>query len=157
MELRTALRNDPGEVERARNLVDASMRRWGLPDDGGVAGVLVSELVTNALRYGAQPMRMVAKRAGTALRVEVHDARCGEPPRLRPTLPESSHGRGMMIVDALAHRWGWSEFGGEKQVWFELDLTTPATAAAAGPVAAGADEAAERQPSVPQANRTVAA
>jgi anti-sigma regulatory factor (Ser/Thr protein kinase) len=122
VELRTALRNDPGEVERARNLVGASLRRWGLPDDGGVAALLVTELVTNALRYGAQPMRMVAKDVGAGLRVEIHDARVGEPPRLRPTMPESSHGRGMMLVDALASRWGWSEFGGEKQVWFELDL-----------------------------------
>lgn len=134
MELRTALRNDPGEVERARNLVGASMRRWGLPDDGGVAALLVTELVTNALRYGAQPMRMIAKDVGAGLRIEIHDARVGEPPRLRPTLPESSHGRGMMLVDALASRWGWSEFGGEKQVWFELDLASaPMAVAAAEP------------------------
>ncbi|GAA0606341.1 hypothetical protein GCM10009547_05360 [Sporichthya brevicatena] len=122
MELRTALRNDPGEVERARNLISACMQRWGMPEDGGVAPLLVSELVTNALRYGAQPMRMVAKQEGSTLRVEVHDARGGEPPRLRRAAPDSTHGRGMMIVDALAARWGWSEFGGEKQVWFELDL-----------------------------------
>ncbi len=133
MELRTALRNDRGEVERARNLVDVSLRRWGLPEDGGVAALLVSELVTNALRYGAQPMRMVAKRSGSSLRVEIHDARGGEPPRLRPTAPDSSAGRGMMIVDAMADRWGWSEFGGEKQVWFELDL--PATPVVVAPVA----------------------
>lgn len=131
MELRTALRNDPGEVERARNLVGASMRRWGLPDDGGVAALLVTELVTNALRYGAQPMRMIAKDVDAGLRIEIHDARVGEPPRLRPTTPDSSHGRGMMLVDALASRWGWSEFGGEKQVWFELDLRTAQTAVAA--------------------------
>ena len=133
MELRTALRNDPGEVERARNLVSATLDRWGLPDDGGVAAVLVSELVTNALRYGAQPMRMVAKRAGSSLRVEVHDARGGEPPRLRPTVPASANGRGMMIVEALAARWGWSEFGGEKQVWFELDLLPAPVAVAVAP------------------------
>ncbi|MBA3743049.1 ATP-binding protein [Sporichthya sp.] len=125
MELRTALRNDPGEVERARNLIGASMRRWGLPEDGGVAALLVSELVTNALRYGAQPMRMVARHTGPNLRVEIHDARGGEPPRLRRAAPDSTNGRGMMIVDALAARWGWSEFGGEKQVWFELDLSAP--------------------------------
>ena len=131
VELRTALRNDPGEVERARNLVGASMRRWGMPDDGGVAVLLVSELVTNALRYGAQPMKLVAKHEGCNLRIEVHDARGGEPPRLRRAAPDSSNGRGMMIVDALAARGGWSEFGGEKQVWFELDLTPAAPAVTA--------------------------
>ncbi len=125
MELRTALRNDPNEVERARNLVAESMRRWGVPDDGGVAALLVSELVTNALRYGAQPMRMVARRSEHGLRVEVHDGRGGEPPRLRRAQPESANGRGMMLVDALAARWGWSEFAGDKQVWFELDLVPP--------------------------------
>ena len=131
VELRTALRNDPGEVERARILVGASMRRWDMPDDGGVAALLVSELVTNALRYGAQPMRMIARGEGPRLRVEIHDARGGEPPRLRRTVPDSATGRGMMVVDALATRWGWSEFGGEKQVWFELDLepATPAVSA----------------------------
>ena len=143
MELRTALRNDPGEVERARNLIGASMRRWGMPDDGGTAALLVSELVTNALRYGAQPMRMVTKHDGVSLRVEVHDARGGEPPRLRRTVPNSTNGRGMMVVDALAARWGWSEFGGEKQVWFELDLTPAAPAAEAAsmpPALASSDE-----------------
>jgi hypothetical protein len=110
------------------------MRRWGMPEDGGVAALLVSELVTNALRYGAQPMRMVARHCGPNLRVEVHDARGGEPPRLRRAAPDSTNGRGMMIVDALAARWGWSEFGGEKQVWFELDLTPVTAAASATPV-----------------------
>lgn len=136
VELRTALRNDPGEVERARNLVGASMRRWGMPEDGGVAALLVSELVTNALRYGAQPMRMVARHTGDNLRVEVHDARGGEPPRLRRAAPDSTTGRGMMIVDALAARWGWSEFGGEKQVWFELDLTASADDSPTAPMPA---------------------
>jgi anti-sigma regulatory factor (Ser/Thr protein kinase) len=142
VELRTALRNDPGEVERARNLIGASMRRWGVPDDDGVAVLLVSELVSNALRYGAQPMRMVARHSGANLRVEVHDARGGEPPRLRREAPESANGRGMMLVDALAARWGWSEFGGDKQVWFELDLTPAAPALAVEQAPAGRVEQA---------------
>jgi len=121
VELRTALRDDPGEVSRARHLVAAGLDRWGVPDADGVAALLVSELVTNALRYGEQPMRLVARRAGHGLRVEVHDGRPGEAPRLRNPAPDSPSGRGMMLVDALAARWGWSEFGGSKQVWFELD------------------------------------
>lgn len=142
MELRTALRNDPGEVERARTLIGASMIRWGLPDDGGVAMLLSSELVSNALRFGAQPMRMVVRRAEHGLRVEVHDARAGEPPRLRPALPESRAGRGMVIVDALASRWGWAEFGGDKQVWFELDLAESGAEPAMEPAALAADVSA---------------
>lgn len=125
MELRTALRNDPCEVGRARHLVGESLGRWGVPDDDGVAVLLVSELVTNALRYGMQPMRMVARRSDRALRVEIHDARTGEAPRVTNPQPDSTTGRGMVIVDALATRWGWSEFGGSKHVWFELDVDAP--------------------------------
>jgi serine/threonine-protein kinase RsbW len=121
LELRTALRDDPSEVGRARHLVGSSFDRWGVPDDEGVAALLVSELVTNALRYGEQPMRLVARRAEHGVRVEVHDGRPGETPRLRNPSPDSPTGRGMVLVDALAARWGCSEQGGRKQVWFELD------------------------------------
>jgi anti-sigma regulatory factor (Ser/Thr protein kinase) len=124
VELRTALRDEPGEVGRARHLVGNSLDRWGVSDADGVAALLVSELVTNALRYGEQPMRLVARCADGGVRVEVHDGRPGEPPRVRHPLPEATGGRGMLLVEALAARWGWSEFGGSKQVWFELD--TPA-------------------------------
>jgi anti-sigma regulatory factor (Ser/Thr protein kinase) len=122
VELRTALRNEPGEVGRARHLVGASLHRWGLTDADGVAVLLVSELVTNALRYGVQPMRLIARRDEGALRVEIYDARTGEAPRVQHAQPDSTGGRGMMLVDALATRWGWSEFGGSKHVWFELDV-----------------------------------
>lgn len=136
MELHTALRNDPGEVGRARRLIGQSMDRWGVPDRDGVAVLLVSELVTNALRYGIPPMRLVARRAEHGLRVEIYDGRTGEPPRVRPPLPDSITGRGMMLVDALAARWGWSEFGGAKHVWFELDLPQQRPAPAAESLAA---------------------
>lgn len=119
MELRTALRNDPEEVGRARNLVGSSIRRWGVPDDDGVALLLVSELVTNALRYGTQPMRLIARGDKSGLRVEVHDARVDEQPQLHQPTREDVSGRGMVLVDALAARWGCSEFGGGKLVWFE--------------------------------------
>ncbi|MGQ0468210.1 MAG: ATP-binding protein [Sporichthyaceae bacterium] len=121
MELRTALRNDANEVARARNLVGSSIERWGVPDDGGVALLLVSELVTNALRYGVQPMRLVARGDANGLRVEVHDGRVGEQPKLREPARGDLTGRGMVLVNTLAARWGCSEFGGTKQVWFETE------------------------------------
>lgn len=124
MELRTALRNDPGEVGRARNLVSNSISRWGVPDDGGVALLLVSELVTNALRYGVQPMRLVARGDEHGLRVEVHDGRVDEQPKLRRPSRGDLSGRGMVLVDTLATRWGCSEYAGTKQVWFETGSTS---------------------------------
>ncbi len=67
-------------------------------------------------------MRLIARRDDSALRVEIYDARTGEAPRVQQAQPDSTGGRGMMLVDALATRWGWSEFGGSKHVWFELDV-----------------------------------
>ncbi len=101
-----------------RDLYAGRVERQMLTD----AKLLASELVTNALRYGQQPMRMVARRADGGLRVEIYDSRTGEAPRVSQADPEAVSGRGMVIVDALASRWGWSEFGGSKQVWFELDV-----------------------------------
>jgi anti-sigma regulatory factor (Ser/Thr protein kinase) len=123
VELRTELGLEPIEVSHARRLVADQLAKWRV--DGGNAEttvLLVSELVTNALRYGQQPMRMIARRADGAVRVEIYDSRTGEAPRVAHADPEAVSGRGMVIVDALASRWGWSEFGGSKQVWFELDV-----------------------------------
>ena len=135
----------PESVREARCFARTTLQRWDLTGLRDSVELVASELVTNALRYGAQPMRMVARHSGANLRVEVHDARGGEPPRLRRAAPESTNGRGMMIVDALAARWGWSEFGGDKQVWFELDLTP---AAPALPVEQAAAVRVEQAPAV---------
>jgi anti-sigma regulatory factor (Ser/Thr protein kinase) len=122
LELKTALRDEPGEVQRARQLVSAGLTHWGLADEDGIAILLVSELVTNALRYGRPPLSMVARRGQRTLRVEVHDGAPDGRPRLRPLDPETPGGLGLLLVEALATRWGWSEADGGKYVWFELDL-----------------------------------
>ncbi|MGQ0632675.1 MAG: ATP-binding protein [Sporichthyaceae bacterium] len=129
VELRTALRNNPDEVARARSLVGAHLQRWGLPDDDGVTCVLVTELVTDALRFGAAPMRLILRQMDFGLRLEIHDSRSAAAmaagttwSSVPPDAPDSASGRGTMLVNALATRWGWSEEFGERAVWFELDL-----------------------------------
>ena len=84
--------------------------------------LLVSELATNAVRHGAAPISVQLLSNGDgAVRVEVHDAGTGVPV---PTTPEAADagGRGLLIVAALASRWGVtpSASGPGKATWFEL-------------------------------------
>ena len=87
-----------------------------------VAAVLTSELVTNAVRYGGSRATLEARRPGGVLRIAVEDD--------NPELPEeglappfkAESGRGIMLVDALAARWGVEKRAGGKAVWFELDV-----------------------------------
>jgi len=92
------------------------------------ARLLVSELVTNAVRHvpaehaGGVELR-VEVRDGR-LRAEVHDAGPGFEPRPRMDGPDVPSGWGLHIVDRVASRWGVEHQGGSV-VWFELDDRPP--------------------------------
>ncbi|GAA5066917.1 hypothetical protein GCM10023336_49090 [Streptomyces similanensis] len=94
------------------------------PDTACVDDVLlvVSELVTNAYRYGTEPgdsLLVVILKAADRVRVEVHD-----PVRRRLVLREETgervRGRGLHIVEALAARWGVEDRPLGKMVWAEM-------------------------------------
>lgn len=123
LELRATLGTEPEQVAEARRLVAGYLRERG-DDDGEVAVLLVSELVTNAILHGRAPLELRASADGTAVRVEIHDQDPTRPPVLKhdADLTEVG-GRGLQLVDTLADRWGWSEHeaGDGKVVWFELD------------------------------------
>lgn len=84
--------------------------------------LLVSELVTNALRHGRPPMELRVRplRAG-GMRVEVLDAAGGELPIQTQARPDAVTGRGVGIVDALSSRWGSEPLAVGKLVWAEID------------------------------------
>ncbi|MET9607086.1 ATP-binding protein [Streptomyces sp. NPDC006512] len=91
----------------------------GLRDD---AVLIVSELVTNALRYGTEPgdfLRLVLDADPGRIRIEVHD-----PSRRRPhpkaESDERQRGRGLFIIEALAAGWGVEDRPMGKAVWVEL-------------------------------------
>ena len=93
--------------------------------DGDVAALLVSELVGNAVRHGAAAegsgdvvLRVRACDGG--LRVEVDDASEHLPPRTADPGPAAESGRGLLLVDQLAARWGAQPIPGGKRVWFEV-------------------------------------
>lgn len=84
-----------------------------------VAKLLVSELATNAVLYARTPFTLSASLDGRVVRVAVED---GDPhlPELREPWPTDTSGRGLLLVDRLANRWGSERTAGGKRVWFEL-------------------------------------
>jgi len=70
-----------------------------------------------------QPMTVRAIRTPTRIRVEVDDS-SPEPPVLQRPGPETTRGRGIMLLDALSTAWGTDLRDTGKTVWFELDAAT---------------------------------
>ncbi|EFL23498.1 MULTISPECIES: ATP-binding protein [Streptomyces] len=118
---------EPGSVRAARWLVRQALDDWGLSALGDVTALLVSELVTNALRYASGPigLRMYARRETgvprSVLMVEVSDP-LDDPPHARTASPEDESGRGLELIARAALRWGTRHGRAGKTVWFELPL-----------------------------------
>jgi len=84
------------------------------------AQLLVSELVTNAVRYGAPPIELQVRCAGDDhLQVRVRDSE-RKAPRPRSPGPEAEGGRGLLLVDLVSDAWGHEEGVDGKAVWFTL-------------------------------------
>ncbi|MFJ8312742.1 MULTISPECIES: ATP-binding protein [unclassified Streptomyces] len=91
-----------------------------------VAELLTSELVTNALVHTDHGAVVTATVGEAGLRVEVRDFVAALPTPHAPSADDGTHGRGLLLVQALADAWGVHEHGMGKVVWFELGKgTTP--------------------------------
>ncbi|MFJ5261094.1 ATP-binding protein [Streptomyces sp. NPDC088387] len=113
---------DPGAVRTARSTVRAQLHRWSLDSLSDITALLVSELVTNALRHATGPIGVRLVRSPELpglLLVEVSDP-LPDPPRERIAEPEDESGRGLQLVASSAHRWGTRPGETGKTVWFEL-------------------------------------
>ncbi|MBG0857700.1 SpoIIE family protein phosphatase [Streptomyces spinoverrucosus] len=111
----------PEAVRTARARARDQLTRWGV-DDGTAhaAELVVSELVTNAIRYGAPPVRLRLIKDRT-LTCEVHDA-SAVAPRLRHARTVDEGGRGLFICAQLTHNWGIRYTADGKTVWTEQAL-----------------------------------
>jgi anti-sigma regulatory factor (Ser/Thr protein kinase) len=109
------------DVAAVRGLAGRVGALFGVAVDGGYVELLTTELVTNAVRVDAGPVTTSFRRAGDALRVEVHDYGGGRPVLAHPEPLDDRGGRGLLIVDALADAWG-SETDPDQgtTVWFEI-------------------------------------
>jgi anti-sigma regulatory factor (Ser/Thr protein kinase) len=86
-----------------------------------LAGLLLSELVTNAIQHAGTHFSLCAELTPSNLRVEVADGATDLPVVLNPE-PDAPSGRGMLLVSRMASNWGVEPIPDGKLVWFELAL-----------------------------------
>ncbi|MFJ8541484.1 SpoIIE family protein phosphatase [Streptomyces sp. NPDC093586] len=104
---------------RARRLARRALVRWGMEELTDSVELLVSEVVTNAVRYATKPVTLRLLRTDV-LRCEVGDD-VPQLPRLRQARATDENGRGLHLVNRMARRWGATRLSTGKVVWFELN------------------------------------
>ncbi|MCF3130680.1 SpoIIE family protein phosphatase [Streptomyces olivochromogenes] len=111
---------DPSAVHDTRTKVDQQLSVWGLDDVAFTAELVVSELVTNAIKHAFGPisLRLIHERN---LICEVSDA-SSTSPHLRRALTTDEGGRGLFLVAQVAQRWGTRHSTDGKTIWAELQL-----------------------------------
>ncbi|MFC4119996.1 ATP-binding protein [Nonomuraea zeae] len=116
------LAHDFGSVPVARALLRSHLAGWSMDDATDDAELLVSELITNAVRHAPGPVRLTVWLVDGFLRCEVEDRHPAVP--LLPDAPERDEGGyGLRLLDALACCWGSDVTPAGKAVWFELPAT----------------------------------
>ncbi|MEW2570729.1 ATP-binding protein [Streptomyces sp. NPDC047070] len=125
--------SSPRGAQLARRLAVRRMEDWGHPaasDASCAVALVVGELAANAVRHGRVPgrgfsLRLTLDAAAGLVRIEVADAvSVKRPPTTPPTPhPESESGRGLLLVDVLAVRWGSApRHPVGKTVWAEVSV-----------------------------------
>ncbi|MFG2794328.1 SpoIIE family protein phosphatase [Streptomyces sp. NPDC048419] len=110
--------SDPAAVPNIRAEVTHTLETWGLEDISFATELIVSELVTNAIRYGCAPVRLRLLRDQEALICEVTDASSTAPHLRRATLTDEG-GRGLYLVAQFSRRWGTRYMDRGKTIWTE--------------------------------------
>jgi anti-sigma regulatory factor (Ser/Thr protein kinase) len=130
--LRMRIRPRSREVGRARRWFRACLRE--LPgDDAEAAEAVFAEIASNAVQHGRGRVTVTVLMLGSTVHCAVRDAGWRMPQIRPPWRADAEHGRGMMIVSALASDWGIHRHLLGKTVWFDVRVPVaprqPATAA----------------------------
>ena len=111
----------------ARAFVRSELEQQAVPEPPlETAILLTSELVSNALLHARTEVDLLLIMAASGVRVEVHDGSARQPRPPSPASLDSTTGRGLLMVEALAGRWGVDGTGDGKTVWFELPVVLAA-------------------------------
>ncbi|MEU1597984.1 ATP-binding protein [Streptomyces sp. NPDC005708] len=108
---------DPSAVSKAREWATRQLTRWGLDELHFATELIVSELVTNAIRYGRPPSQLRLIRHNVLV-CEVTDSSSSQP-RLQRARTTDEGGRGLFIIAQLAARWGCRHGQNGKTIWSE--------------------------------------
>ncbi|MEX3101578.1 MULTISPECIES: SpoIIE family protein phosphatase [unclassified Streptomyces] len=111
---------DPAHVAATRQAAMEQLAAWGLDEASFVTELVVSELVTNAIRYGEPPIQLRLIRDRTLI-CEVSDA-SSTSPHLRRAHAFDEGGRGLLLVAQLTQRWGSRQNSRGKTIWAEQAL-----------------------------------
>ncbi|WP_199835961.1 SpoIIE family protein phosphatase/ATP-binding protein [Streptomyces sp. TP-A0356] len=111
---------DPAAVGEVRAAVTRQLAEWGLEELTFTTELVLSELVTNAIRYGSEPLRVRVLRDRTLI-CEVFDG-SSTSPHLRYASMTDEGGRGLFLVAQLAERWGTRYTATGKIIWAEQPL-----------------------------------
>lgn len=109
---------DPLGARSARRFVRQVL--WDLGALAEVAELLVSELASNVVRHASTPFTVEVE-VGDPVRVVVSDGVAADL-RAAAAADDAEAGRGLLIIESLAHRWGVDRTATGKAVWFELRL-----------------------------------
>lgn len=121
----------PESAEAARRLTRQAMFVWGLHEKAELAALLISELAANAITHtSCRTIRVIVSRPSLNwVRLAVVDKAPGQLPVPRDADDEAESGRGLLMLDAFADRWGYDLLGGnarhgptEKSCWAELNV-----------------------------------
>ncbi|MBB5928504.1 SpoIIE family protein phosphatase [Streptomyces echinatus] len=112
---------DPALVAPIRKQVVEKLDDWSLSEASFTTELVVSELVTNAIRYGSHPIRLRLIHDATTLICEVSDT-SHTAPHLRRAKIFDEGGRGLLLVAQLTQRWGSRHTAEGKTIWAELPL-----------------------------------
>jgi len=109
---------EPVSAPAARRFVADVARRWELPDLRTMV-LLADELATNAILHGRTEFEVRIRKINEVVRVEVVDQNTRAP--VAALVPDdATTGRGLLLVQSLAKRWGIESTQDGKAVWFEL-------------------------------------
>lgn len=146
MSVRVEATSGPQVVGAARALVRSVLDFWDCDDPDDAGALLTSEIVTNAVRHaaGVLAMQFDLSLVDGMVRVAVEDS-TSAPPVPRAANVDAIGGRGLLLVEALAARWGSIPTGRGKIVWFEFPVrrraSAPRGSAPGGSVPQGTDAA----------------
>jgi len=110
----------PERVPYLRRQVRRVLQLWHLEPLAWRVELVVTELTTNAVRHARTLFTVSMTWDGRRLRIEVSDAQPVPPVPLDHPAPESLGGRGLLLVEQIADRWGYDPHERGKTIWCDL-------------------------------------